>query len=279
MRKKLKTMSKLHELKENRPIQFSVALVIIFLIVFRGINTIVDLISFEEQPLYLVQLLSEVAAVIIANACLFIVGGKKILTERGVSFIKGLSIALFPITISVLLIISSLANTEGTLLPVSHIVIFVLFVTAVGIVEELIFRGCITNIIANKYLKNKQGVYLTVFLSGGIFGFTHLSNILSGVEITGAVIQALCTFSVGCLLTAIYIRSRNIWIVVFVHALEDFASLFDSGIYGISTIENVLSSYTPIKLISIIVYLIPTFYLLRSSKIKEILSLNQNKKV
>lgn len=270
-------MSRLNELKADHPILSSIALAILFLVLLRVTNKFVSLISFDGQVPYLLELIKEVTAVIFAVIFLLLIGGKKILTEKGNNFMPAISVAMFPIVVSALLIISSLANTQGTLVPATHIAIFVLFVIAIGIAEELIFRGCITNILANKYLVDEKGVYFTVFLSGAIFGLLHLANILSGVEITGAINQALGAFSGGCLLTAIYLRSRNIWIVAFVHAFEDFAGMFDAGMYGISTIEKIISSYTSIKLISVIVYLIPTLYLLRRSKMKEIISLNQEK--
>ena len=168
--------------------------------------------------------------------------------------------AAFPITLSSLVIIAGVLNAQATLLPISNVVVFVVFVVFVGIAEEFFFRGCIANILADKYLKSEKGLYITVFISGCIFGAMHLINLFSGVEISGVIIQAICTIPIGCLFTAIYLRTKNIWLLVFIHGLNDFAGLINSGLYGVDTVESAISGYSYLQLISIFIYLIPVFF-------------------
>jgi len=261
---------KMRKLKESHPI----LLCLIIVIAFWAVSALTKLIDFNTQEQYATNLAREILLSVFAVITALTLIGKSVLSERHCSFFRGLSVAAFPIALSAFVILSGILNPPASLLPLSSIIIFLLFVILVGIAEEFVFRGSIVNILAEKYAKTEKGVYFTVFASGILFGAIHLVNIFSGIDILGAVIQAICVIPIGCLYTAIYLRTKSIWLLVFTHALNDFGGLVSAGLYGVETIESAISSYSPLKLVSIILYLIPVFYLLRKSKVEEIISKN-----
>ena len=81
-----------------------------------------------------------------------------------------------------------------------------------------------------------------------------------------------CVFagSLGVLFAAIYFRTGNLWVLVFLHGAQDAASLLAGGLYGTENMSIAVSSYDSTMLLSVLVYLIPTFFLLRKKKIGEV---------
>ena len=72
------------------------------------------------------------------------------------------------------------------------------------------------------------------------------------------------------LLAAVYFRTGNIWVTVFIHAAMDITSMLIGGLYGTQTVADSISTYDITMLTSIAVYLIPTAFLLRKKKIGEV---------
>ena len=85
------------------------------------------------------------------------------------------------------------------------------------------------------------------------------------------LIQVCITASLGILYAAIYFRTGNLWVLVFLHALQDTAALINSGLYeGTQGIAEAVSSYDPSMLYAVLLYLIPTVILLRKSRLPEV---------
>lgn len=157
------------------------------------------------------------------------------------------------------------------LLPISNIVVFIAAMVAVGIAEEFIFRGIILNLFIDKFGRTKKGVLGAIIISSIMFGCAHMSNVFSGISLKGAFIQAMGTIMLGALLAAVYLRTRNIWVVAILHAFMDFSSLIGAGLFGVSSFTSQVNQYSYVKLISVAIYLIPVVVLLRKEKMKEIL--------
>ena len=66
-------------------------------------------------------------------------------------------------------------------------------------------------------------------------------------------------------------RTRTLWVPILLHAGIDFAGLIVSGLYGEGTIGTVISSYSLWQMVSVLPYLIIAAYLLRDTKMQEIL--------
>lgn len=154
-----------------------------------------------------------------------------------------------------------------------YILMFVLSVFLTGFSEEIVFRGVVLNVIYDCYeKKGKAAIYNTIIISSFIFSLMHLSNIFSGVTVSGSFIQMICAFGIGCYFGAIYIRCKNIWVLILLHSMINFVSLMSTGLLGkgetVGDTVTTISAYSPIKFISVIIFLFLTIYLLRDSKMK-----------
>ena len=106
----------------------------------------------------------------------------------------------------------------------------------------------------------------------------HIGNI-SNTTVSAVVVQLLSTIGLGLLLGTIYVRCKNIWVVVFLHGFWDVCGLIKSGFFGIDNIygtaENAALIDSFIKGISFLaMYAAWSLFLLR--KKKEIEYINNN---
>lgn len=271
-------INKINYLKEKHTFTLCILIIVIYLAVLKSIGWIAK--SPMKSNGYGLELIAECIGVTIAIIIMHLVEKKHILQEKGTGLLKGLFIGGFLVTICLLTASSTLADVlhnqnTNQLLPLSQIVIFVATMCGVGISEEFIFRGTILNLFIDKFNKTEKGIYASIIISSLMFGIAHITNVFSGVSIKSAFIQAVGASVLGALLAAIYLRSRNIWVVAILHASMDLSALIGSGFFGTNSIASEINSYSYIKFVGCIIYLIPILFLLRKKKLVEILKNEQ----
>lgn len=110
-------------------------------------------------------------------------------------------------------------------------------------------RGIVLNLFADRFSNTRRGVLAAIILSSVIFGAAHIPNVLSGVPLSSALIQALQATLLGVLFAAIYLRSGNLWICIIIHALVDFGGLMASGIFGNGDMTDMIGSLSVLNLV------------------------------
>jgi len=106
---------------------------------------------------------------------------------------------------------------------VQYVLTLLLFVIAVGICEELIFRGLIF-----KYLSAK-GLKIAILGSSILFGVGHLANLASGADFLMTLLQITYAFLFGLVCAEIVAKTKSIIFPIIWHAMHDFiAFLTDS---------------------------------------------------
>ena len=153
----------------------------------------------------------------------------------------------------------------------------ILALLGIGIREEVLYRGVITNAIARKYGSTTKGLWITALSTGAMFGAVHLTNVFHGVSFAGALTQAIGCIAGGVLFSAIYLRGGSIWVVALLHSLEDTPALLE--MYFTNVAKNataaqvaMMSSYRP-DLTNVIVFVVQVLlaaFLLRKSKQQKI---------
>ena len=113
--------------------------------------------------------------------------------------------------------------TDQDGLSAQYVLILLLFVIAVGLCEEFIFRGLIF-----KYLSAK-GLKVAIIGSSILFGIGHLANILSGADLLMTLLQITFAFLFGLVCAEIVAKTKSIIFPIVWHAMHDFiAFLTDS---------------------------------------------------
>ena len=267
----------LKRLRAKHPVGFCVLSEVLFLgslllasylIVFALVLFGVDL---ERVDSYFLSAVQEAVGMVVALVILGRTGKLYLLRRRGSGFFNGLLVGLYPIA----LISYNAYNTllfgrpEGDMLPTWRIVWFLLGMTSVGVAEEFLFRGVIAQTLLEHFGTSRGGVWKACLLSGLLFGAAHLTNLLSSAPF-GVLMQCVFAASLGTLLAAVYFRTGNIWVTVFIHAAMDITSMLVGGLYGTQSVADSISTYDITMLTSVAVYLIPTAFLLRKKKIGEV---------
>lgn len=119
---------------------------------------------------------------------------------------------------------------------------------AIGIVEEFSFRGLIFGGLLQKLGNSKKNIIIAAFLSGLLFGVMHVFGSVVNGEVTDmasaatAVLKTVQTGVFGIVLAFIYYKTRNIYAVAALHALDDFLLLFAGTFLGSERVSYVTSS-------------------------------------
>ena len=235
---------------------------LLILFVVRDIDAVDD---------YMLTFMQEAAGVLVAWLFLARTGKSGLLRRRGSGFFNGLLVGLYPIALISYNAYDTLlfGRPEGDMLPAWHIVWFLIGMTSVGVAEEFLFRGVIAQTLLEHFGTSRAGVWKACLLSGVLFGAAHLTNILSSAPF-GVLMQCVFAASLGTLFAAIYFRTGNLWVTVFLHGAMDIASMLVGGLYGTEDVAESISGYDASMMLSILIYLIPTLFLLRKKKIGEV---------
>ena len=267
----------LKRLRTAHPILYCILSEVLFLgcmVVFSLLGTIVLAAAgadFDTMDGYLFGSVQELVGLAVGLLLLARTGRLDLLRRRGCGFLNGLLVGMYPLFFIGYTAFGTLAfgRPDTPLQPLPRILTFLLNMILVGVAEELVFRGIIAQTLLERYGTARAGVWKACLVSGVLFGAAHLSNLIGSAPF-GVLMQCVFAGSLGVLFAAIYFRTGNLWVLVFLHGAQDAASLLAGGLYGTENMSTAVSSYDSTMLLSVLVYLIPTFFLLRKKKIGEV---------
>ena len=268
----------LKRLRTAHPIVFCVLAEVVFLaslFVTDLIFTIVLVLlraDFSALDTYLYSTLQELVGALVAVLFLVRTDRAGLLRRRGSGFFNGLLVGMYPLVFIGYNTFGSLLlgrPENGTLQPAVRICTFLTNMAMVGVAEEFIFRGVIAQTLLEHFGTSRAGVWKACLLSGVLFGAAHLTNILGSAPF-GVLMQCAFSASLGALFAAIYFRTGNLWVTVFLHGAMDIASMLIGGLYGTTTLSESVSGYDASMLLTVVVYLLPVAFLLRKKKLPEV---------
>ena len=227
--------------------------------------------DFDTMDGYLLGSVQEAVGLVVALLLLARTGRLDLLHRRGCDFLNGMLVGMYPLFFIGYTTVGTLAfdRPDTPLLPLPRILTFMLNMILVGVAEELVFRGIIAQTLLEHFGTSRAGVWKACLLSGVLFGAAHLTNILSSAPF-GVLMQCVFAASLGTLFAAIYFRTGNLWVTVFLHGAMDISSMLIGGLYGTTTVADAVSGYDASMLLSVLLYLIPTAVLLRKKKLPEV---------
>jgi membrane protease YdiL (CAAX protease family) len=190
-------------------------------------------------------------------------------TRKGL--IKGLLLGWLMIVMSFLNVNYFILKEYGiTMPPVTKMITFTLWMLMIGVFEEVLIRGIILNNMIKKWGGTKKGIYLAVFMSSLLFGIAHLVNL---IESPGLVIvtlaQVVYAFFIGVFFASVYLRSKNIWVVIIYHALMDFASYYTDVFSKAVEMTDISLQAACVNIVLTSVFLMMGLWLLRKVEVKD----------
>ncbi len=155
---------------------------------------------------------------------------------------------------------------------IGSIALAVLMGLAPGIKEEVLFR-IIPIALVMKGKDKEKNMWIGFFTSSLVFSLIHILNVLAGADLVMSLIQAFYAFCVGLLFAAIYLRTGNMWITIFLHSITDmiaFVELEAQQNFAVQVTR--VGAADQLLLIGFgILYLINALYIFRKSKRDEVL--------
>ena len=224
--------------------------------------------DFDTMDGYLLGSVQEAVGLVVALLLLARTGRLDLLHRRGCGFLNGMLVGMYPLFFIGYTTVGTLAFDRPDM-PMPRILTFMLNMILVGVAEELVFRGIIAQTLLERYGTARAGVWKACLVSGVLFGAAHLSNLIGSAPF-GVLMQCVFAASLGVMLAAIYFRTGNLWVTVFLHSAMDIASMLIGGLYGTTSVAESVSGYDASRLLSVAVYLIPTLFLLRKKKLPEV---------
>lgn len=223
---------------ENNKLYFTLFMLISFILfiflltgfygfVIPGWNGLVNYIySIENTTASGQSILSEIVIALVLLPVIIIFGNSYIFTEKKIPLKERLKFTWpFITTISVTLIVRLFVSTNSfKYFNTGEFVAALILYFFVGVFEEFLCRGWLLNEFIERFGKNKNGIIYSIFISSLIFGFMHITNIITaGQSVTFTLVQIIMAVFMGLGLGSIYLKTKNIWTVVILHALYDFS--------------------------------------------------------
>ena len=141
---------------------------------------------------------------------------------------------------------------------------------APGFFEEVVCRGLVLSNMMDKWQTKKNYVLKSVLMSGIAFGVIHLIN-LGCADMWVTILQVFYAAGVGIFFGAVYVRTRNLWGPVAMHALIDIAYylfIWPEGFHLNELISGICIT---------VVFTVIGLYLIRPQKQEEIVELWEEK--
>jgi len=138
-----------------------------------------------------------------------------------------------------------------------------------GISEEFLCRGLLFHTI---FYKNKN-VKKAALISSAIFGVIHLMNVIHA-PIIDTLALVVFAFGFGILFAAIYTRCKNLWAVVLLHGIFNFATgaaniLTPIEVIAANGITEEITAQMPLVIVAILAACLGMF-LIRSKKMSSL---------
>lgn len=92
---------------------------------------------------------------------------------------------------------------------------------AIGLFEELAFRGVVLLMLTEKRHASRADLLRGILLSSAIFGLVHLTNLLMGADPAAVLLQLGYSFLIGAMCAVVLFKTANIWLCVLIHAVYD----------------------------------------------------------
>lgn len=267
--------TRLLKLSKFNTILISIIMVSIYIGSTYAWATIYDALVQVEVSQYTYHMLQEGFDSIVAILFLFIVGYQSVLKQKGEGFRNGVYICgfLFVYILYRLMLKGyvCILNPPGEMNPIGEIVAFTMTMFLVGITEEVMMRGVILNLLLDRFSNTQRGIWTAVIIESAMFGAFHIGNVFIGANLDAVFWQIVSATMTGILLSAIYVRCNNIWILIVAHALYDFMALISSGIYGLVTKAQFINNGAGPNWFVYLLMLIPAIILLRRKKLQEVM--------
>lgn len=229
-----------------------------FIIGYSGINYV---------PIYNEIILRIVLSIIMLGIMFFFGSKKAVKCEKETfkeSFVLGKYIFVVSIIFFLIQLVPIVMSMKNGVSPswFINLVNSIVLCIFVGVFEESLFRGIIFSSFIEKLGSTKKGIIISAIISSCIFGFIHVvSFFLMGtginvISVTQALLKTLQSGMLGFFLATIYLKTKNIWGISLIHAINNMFLISASAFLAssISTGSYVFENKLGLILIGVYIF-------------------------
>lgn len=131
------------------------------------------------------------------------------------------SLNLIPVYLIILGALSVISKDLAQI-NLANVLLLLAACLAVGFAEEYLFRGVLQSLFLKKYINNKRGILISVFIPALIFGLFHFVNLTRGGPAAAVIIQVVFATFIGFFFGAMVLKTNKITPVALTHGLINF---------------------------------------------------------
>ena len=101
---------------------------------------------------------------------------------------------------------------------------------SIGLNEELVFRTAVTNCLFRNKSYSKARIVIGCIYSAVVFGIMHIPNFITDkqTEMNAKISNIIFVGVIGFVFQVIYLKTKNILVVMTLHAVWDFANIWNT---------------------------------------------------
>lgn len=205
---------------------------------------------------YSESIINEVFFGILALIVMLLFKNSYVFTNKQEKFYKSLLFGIPMLVVTLVYLVQSITSLTG--FNMTNFIAVLILTALIGITEEFLFRGWIQNEFIERFGDSRKNIILSIGLSALIFGLTHLTNVIgTGQTLFETLLQVFNATALGFFLGTIYYKTKNIWSVIFLHGMYDFAIMLGEinqikdCTYGVANNQIVFFSSVTIVVLAI----------------------------
>ncbi len=204
---------------------------------------------------------------------IFLTQGYRVLNPLRPPFGKSLLYILPPLAVVINnLPILSLCSGDAYIVhgDAVYFVWFALECLAIGLFEEVTFRGVILLRFAEKRRQTHGQLLLSILLTSAVFGAMHLINLFAGAGFPAVLMQIGYSFLIGAMCSVVLFKTANLWLCVALHAIYDFCGMLLPTLGDGSWWDTPTVIFTALLAVATTVYMVVLFARMKPSEMDRI---------
>lgn len=125
--------------------------------------------------------------------------------------------------------------------PYPLVYLFAIECLSIGFLEEIVFRGIILVVLAQRLPQSKSRVFQAILIASALFGLVHLMNLFSGASPMDTLMQIGYSFLMGALWSVVYLATKNLLYPILLHATYNFFGLV---LFRLGSVTNRFDLFT-----------------------------------
>jgi membrane protease YdiL (CAAX protease family) len=181
----------------------SLALSLVFIFIFLGLNAVGTTLSAAIGLNYSGQ---TILLLVFAVLLLVYTQKRDLWTALGLVKVspEDIKSSLYYMPLGVMVLANG-AFLFDTAKPAREISMIIAFMVCIGFLEEFLFRGMLFRAV-----EGQSGTKRAVIISGLMFGFGHIVNLLNGYTGAKQIMQIVMACMIGLVLSVLFVRTKSI---------------------------------------------------------------------